>query len=201
MRTFNPGFTCHPPLFVGWNNNDKSASIQLTGGQLVASPASVGDGAVRATVFRATGKYYAEINFTSITGGDSGGGLANASAVLEDIGAASVGAFTQFKSGNVYKDGSVVFSNGNMSGGGILRLAYDADGHLGWLSFAGGNWNGNAAFDPSAGTGGQNTSVFDSGGLFPMAALSQPGEIAVLNAGATSFSFTVPSGFLAWNTG
>lgn len=201
MRTFNPGFTCHPPLFVGWNNNDKSSNIALSAGLLTATAISSGDGAVRATLIRASGKYYCEIALSAITGGDTGAGLANASAVLANLGAVASGGMVQFKGGNLYKNGSVLFNNGAISAGDILRVAYDADGHLGWLAKGAGNWNGNAAFSPDAGTGGQDMTAFDSGGLFPVWLTGANGDVGVLNAGASSFTYSLPTAFSAWNTG
>lgn len=197
----NPGFTCHPPLFVGWNASDKSSIIQLSGGLLTATSNSGGDGAVRATLVRATGKFYAEIACSTIAGGDSGAGFANATAVLANLGTAAAGGFIQFKGGNVYKNGSVLFSNGAIGNGDILRVAYDAGGHLAWIACAGGNFNGNAANNPATGVGGQSTSAFDSGGLFPVWLTGQNGCVGVLNAGGSSFTYTLPAGFSAWNTG
>lgn len=201
MRYFNNGFTAHPPMFVGWNQNDKSDIITLSGGLLTATSNSAGDGAVRSTLARLAGKYYAELNFTTIASGNTGGGLANPLAVLAAIVASASGAMIQYRSGVVYKNGSSAFSNGNMSAGGILRVAYDASNHLAWLAFTGGVWNGNAAYDPAAGTGGQSTSAFDAAGLMPTATFGANGDTCVINAGATSFTYGAPTGFNAWNTG
>lgn len=203
MRYFNPGFTCHPPLTVLWNQLDKTSNINLTGGLLTATCVGSGDGAVRATKAYASGKHYAELNCTTVTGTDTGAGFANTSAVLANIGSSVSGAIMQFKSGNTYKNGSLLYSNGNMSAGGIVRVAYDAGAHLAWIAFAGGNWNANAAYSPDAGTGGQDVSAFDSGGLFPCWACGSNanGDVCILNAGATSFTYSLPAGFSAWNAG
>lgn len=198
MRYFNNGFTAHPPLFVAWNQNDKSSNVNLSGGLLTAANVSTGDGGVRATLYRNTGKWYTELNVSVISGGDSGAGLANAVATFSALIANAAGGMIQFKSGNVYKNGSVVFGNGNMGGGGILRVAYDADAHLAWLAFAAGTWN-NSAGTPDAGTNGQDTSAFDSGGLFPVALLTANGDTNIINPGSSSFTYALPAGFTAWN--
>lgn len=200
MRYFNPGFTCRPPLFVGWNQQDKSANIDLSGGLLTAASNAAGDGAVRSTLLRATGKYYFELNFTTITGGDTGGGLAAGDAVLTSIGSSVLKAYIQFKGGNTYKNGSLLTNNGSMAGGGILRVAYDADAKLAWLAFAGGSWNASGTANPATGVGGQSTSAFDTIGLFPAFCTGASGDTGVLNAGGTSFTYSAPSGFSAWNT-
>lgn len=199
MRYFNPGFTFPPPLVTLWNQLDKSSNIVLSGGLLTAASNASGDGAVRSTVKRNAGKYYAEINFTAITGGNCGAGFANTGAVLANIGSTVAGAFIQFRSGNTYKNGSLLYSNGNMGGGGILRIAWDGTARLGWLAFAGGNWNANAAYSPDAGTGGQDTSSFDTGGLYLCFCTNANGDTAVLNAGASSFTYSLPAGFNNWN--
>lgn len=199
MRYFNPGFTVRPPIRTTWSNTDKSSNIVLTGGLLVATSNGAGDGAVRGTVVRNEGLYYCEINCTVITGGDSGAGLANTSAVLANLGIAAAGAFVQFRSGNVYRNGSPLFGNGGMSGGGILRVAYNQPAHLSWLAFAGGNFNGSPTSDPATATEGVDTSSFDTGGLFPVWLTSNNGDSGTLNAGASSFTYALPAGFSAWN--
>lgn len=200
MIYFRPGFVCRSPLLVAWNQQDKTSNIDLSNGLLTATCNASPDGAVRATIVRAAGKWYAEINGVSIGGGDGGIGFANASAVLANIGGSVANAFIQFRSGNTYANGTLLFNNGGMGAGGIVQLAYDGTAHLGWLRFNGGNWNANASNNPATGVGGVNVSAWDSGGLFPCFAVSVSGDNAILNGGATSFSYAVPSGFSNWNT-
>lgn len=198
MRYFNSGFITRPPLVITWNQADKSANITLSGGLLLATGTSNTDGAVRATIIRGAGKWYCELNMGALSGGDSGGGLANATAVLANIGSTVLGAFIQFKGGNYYSNGSVVSSNGNMSAGGILQVAYDGTAHKAWVKFASGNWNASASNNPATGVGGQDVSAYDTGGMYPCFACAGTGDACTANFGATSFSFSIPAGFTAW---
>lgn len=198
MRYFNPAFVTRPPLVITWNQADKSANIDLTNGLLTATANSGTDGAVRATIIRAAGLWYAELNMGVLSGGDSGGGFANATAVLANIGGSVANAVIQFKGGNVYNNTALQFGNGNMSGGGILQCAYNGTTHRVWLKFASGNWNNNASNDPATGVGGLDVSGFDSGGLYPCFCAGGTADACTANFGATTFSFTIPSGFTAW---
>lgn len=199
MRYFNPAFVTRPPLFVAWNVADVSSSITLSNGLLRATSNASGDGAVRATFLRASGKYYCELNMQVVAGGDTGGGLANANAVLANIGGSVAGAFMQFKGGNVYNNGALVFGNGNMAAGGVLQIAYDADAHLAWFKFASGNWNNNASANPATGAIGVNVSGIDTGGLYPCFCAGANADQCTANFGATTFSGSLPAGFSNWN--
>lgn len=201
MRYFNPAFITRPPLVVTWNQQDKSANIDLTNGLLTATANSGTDGAVRATIVRAAGLWYAELNMGTLGGGDSGGGLANATAILDGTGCIGQDvnlAVMQFKGGNLYNNGALQFGNGNMAGGGILQVAYNGTTHKAWLKFAAGNWNNNASNNPATGVGGLDVSAFDSVGLYPCFCAGGTSDACTANFGATSFSFTLPAGFTAW---
>lgn len=200
MMYLRPGFVCRPPLLVAWNQQDKGTNVTLSGGLLTATCNATQDNAVRANKYRGAGKWYAELNGVSLGAGDTGLGLASAAAVLAGIGGSVANAFVHFYGGNCYANTSLVFNLGGMAAGGIEQLCYDGTAHLAWLRFSGGNWNGNAAYDPAAGTGGINTSAWDTGGLVPVFAVSVSGDSAIINAGGSSFSFTPPTGFSAWNT-
>ena len=199
MRYFNPGFVVHPPLVVTWNNNDKSANITLSGGLLTATSIATGDLGVRGTFARAAGKWYFEVNMTTVTGGDTSGGLATATPTFAQIGANATQAYVQYRGGNIYKNGVVQYGNGSMAGGGILRVAYDANAHLAWLAFASGNWNASGAANPATGVGGNDVSAFDTGGLYPVFTSGANADSCTVNFGGSSFSFTPPAGFTAWN--
>ena len=199
MRYFNPAFVTRPPLFVAFNAQDKSAVLTLSSNLLTATETGSGDGAVRATLARLAGKFYCELNMVTCGGGDTGAGFAAGDVALASIASSVTHAFCQFRSGNVYNNTALQFANGNMSGGGILRAAYDASNHKAWLAFGAGNWNGNPANDPGTGVGGVDVSAYDSAGLFPCFACGLTGEVCTVNFGATTFSFAPPSGFLAWN--
>lgn len=185
---------------VTWNPSDKSTNITLSAGNLTATGTANSDGAVRATHKRSSGKHYFEINMQVLGGAaDTGAGLANTTATLSTLGNTAANVFMQFRNGAVYKDTVNLFNNGSMAGTGILRVAYDADAHLAWVAFASGNWNNSPTANPATGTEGQDVSGFDSGGLFPVFSMAESGDQCTANFGASSFNFTTPSGFSAWN--
>lgn len=200
MRYFNPGLVVHPPLQVTWNPADKDTLITLSGGNLTATTnAAAGDGGVRATFQRTSGKWYFELNFTTITGGDTGGGMANGTTTFASLAGSGVGGIVQFRSGNLYRNGVVQFNNSSMVGGGILKVAYDADAHRSWVAFAANNWNNSGAADPATGVGGLDSSGWDTGGAFPLFVTGANADACTVNLGASSFTYGLPVGFNAWN--
>ncbi len=77
-----------PPISVAttWNPSDKSTNVTLSNGNLtyLKTAAATHDGTCRATISKATGKWYWEVLIVNIAGGnsESAGGIANSSAPL-----------------------------------------------------------------------------------------------------------------------
>lgn len=77
----------------------------------------------------------------------------------------------------------------------FLSVCVDPVAKLVWSAVNNGNWNNDAAANPATGTGGKSFNGM-VGPVAPCVVLVN-GASAVLNAGATAFSRTIPSGFLA----
>lgn len=79
----------------------------------------------------------------------------------------------------------------------VIDMAFDATSHLVWFRVNGGNWNGNASYDPSAGTGGyalpSTATAYHVKANMPYFAASQ----RTINAGSVAFTYPAPSGFSA----
>src|SRR5207244_4135014 len=80
------------------------------------------------------------------------------------------------------------------AGAGVACVAVDLTAHKLWVRKAGGNWNGNAAYDPAAGTGGQ---TIGSGTWYPAGSESDTG-VYTLNVGQQAFVGLKPAGFFIW---
>lgn len=186
-----------PPNGVAWNPVDKTAAINLTNSNLKMVMTASAPAAVRATQVRAAGKWYFEILFPVIAGSDAGGGFAGPGGTLAtmiDIGTG----FIQYRSGNVYFNNAVQFSNGVMSGGGVLKCAYDGTARLAWLKFESGNWNNNATFDPATGVGGKDVSALDGSGFYPLVGSNNSADTAIGRFKAADFTGSALSGYTAW---
>lgn len=109
----------------------------------------------------------------------------------------------------------------NISAGGpafanTMGIAYDVGAGRIWIKnvTTGGNWNGNATYDPGTGvggidvTGGQTSNLITGAATHPIYAAigislsgTFTGSIAMtINLGGTSFVGTIPTGFVAYNS-
>jgi hypothetical protein len=187
-----------------WNPSDKTANVTLSNADKTATANAGGHGGVRGAILKTTGKWYFEQTVGPVAGADTGAGLANASAVLANIGDVAAGAFIQFKSGNVYLNGAGgIFAGGNMGGGGVQMVAYDAGNHRAWMRFelAGGGltaWNGNPSADPATNVGGIDMTSIDTTGLMPCWCCGASADAVTANFGTSAFTHAMPSGFSAW---
>jgi len=69
-----------------------------------------------------------------------------------------------------------------------------------WFQYpATGYWNGNASYDPAAGTGGINLATQTVSGPYYAAVKCYSADAQTMNFGASAFVHTVPSGFMAWD--
>lgn len=185
-----------------WNPSDKGANITLSNGNLtLANSGSVA--AVRSTTNKTTGKIYYEVtwtgsNFNFLT--SSGCGLATSTASL--ISAAPTNTvFPRISDGTVLRSGSTTGmpTLGAIASGDTVSVAIDMGNHMIWFRKNAGNWNGNAANNPATNTGGVDISaIFASAAAFAYGAASSGVTAGTANFGATSFGFSVPSGFSAW---
>ena len=179
-------------MAITWNSSDKSAGVTLSNGNLTAQG---GTGGVRATTGRNSGKWYFEIRFDAVGGGTNTTGLGSSSFSIGTEN--STQAWRLGTSGDVYNgsDGTNYWGSG-FAEGDIVGIAVDLDNHRLW--FAKNNtWVGS----PSAGTGAIFTNLSGrSGSLYPHAYFYDDGvpEKQTARFLASSFNYTAPSGFEAW---
>lgn len=200
MRYFNPGWIIRPPIRTTWNVQDKSASLDLTNGNKTATSNANSNGLVRATISRSAGKWYFELLGALTSSGSAGAlctQLVTADAIVNQD--ANTQATWVSKLGLIINHGVTIIADGNWALS-ILRCAYDGTGHLVWWDATGGTrWNGSGTANPATGVGGLDVSTFDSVGLFPAFSSRVTGDAATINAGATSFTYSIPAGFTKWN--
>jgi hypothetical protein len=83
-------------------------------------------------------------------------------------------------------------------------MAVDLVNQRAWFRVDGGNWNNNASYNPSTNTGGFDISSLFGGGIearvYAAPSATATGTTATLNVGASSFAYTVPSGFSGLST-
>jgi hypothetical protein len=187
-----------------WNPADKSANITLSNGNLSISTTTTVDSGVRSTTSITTGaKVYFEITwFITSSGADTSCGIATSAAVLGSMGSTTLGGLFVYPAGSVYFNGaSQPFAIPAPGSGGIYCLAIDLVNSRAWVRLNNGNWNNSGTANPTTNVGG-----VDISGLFPanaafvaMTTQQVLSPLATVNFGASSFSYTVPSGFAAWN--
>lgn len=172
----------------------------------------------RGTVSRSTGKYVFECTATTNTGTGSDGiiiGVANASAPLDYASGSNVGYPGAAVGGVGFQYGfSASYYNGagGTFGSGAPALvttmvAIDFGNDKAWIwNPTTSKWNNDVIGNqnPATNTGGQSiTALVGSGPLFPMLSFfywPAGNNAATVNFGATSFSNSIPSGFVSWNT-
>ena len=187
-----------------WSTTDKSASLTLTGSNLIATAASSSQ-SVRGKDPKRTGKYYLEYTSTTTQSGSSTFGFASARAplgtvtsVASSIGpSASAGAIVAY---DVF--GATVsfgLGVGAVTTGTLVCAAINLDAGTIWFRVgAAGNWNNNAANTPATGVGGLSLSTIGLGqgiDCYPFVVLGASPNSITANFGATAFTGAVPAGF------
>jgi len=185
-----------------WNPSDKSAAISLSSGNLTATGSSATFAGVRSIASASSGKKYWEIHADTINATSqisTGAGIAASSL---DFPAGYTSGVSWFSGGLIYVNGVSVTDTGiSWAQGDTMCFAVDIDNNLLWIRANGGNWNANAGLDPASGSGGIDISTRGAGALFAMATVGTSGsgnDVFTANFGATSYAFSVPSGFGNW---
>ena len=188
---------------TAFNPSDKSASVTLSGSNLVATGTGA-LGSVRALENQVSGKFYWELTFTTVVNSSTGVGVANAAYPLANsIGAGSgngVGSAGVNQGGTYVVEGSVKSSLGAFSNGSVCCIALDLTNKLIWFrNGAAGNWNASSSNNPATGVGGAPVTGWGGGTLeaYPCVSLAQSGDVITANFGDSTFVGAVPSGFTA----
>lgn len=163
-----------------WNPADKDSGISLSAGDLTAT--STTGGFVRSVFSASAGKHYCELTF----GGGAAGaavGVANASADLTWPGANTSGVMYDCDTGLVLSDATTLATGG--SNPTVLGLLLDADTRKFKLTLDGVDY-------------GTEISIGFSGSIYVAGGVGSGGAASVTaNFGASSFAYTVPSGYEA----
>ena len=178
-----------------WNGSDKTASLVLSGGNLVATAAS-GGGYVRAVDKQITGKFYWEVTATTNALASTSIGISSPTAILGNF-SNTPGVAGVVHAGTIYVDGVTTGSTlGTITSGTVLCFAFDADSRLIWIrAGAAGNWNGSAGANPATGSGGFDSHLGRGIPAYPAFYGSSTSEAVTANFGDTAFTGAVPSGY------
>lgn len=191
------GFVAAPVTATTWNPADKSASITLSGGDLVvAFTAAITDANVRSTTSHASGKWYfsATAGDMTATGDESPAfGIADGTFDLDTVLGVSTNAAAAFPYGGTYYDDTHIAGPPWVEGGDV-GIAVDIDAGLLWVAV-------NGVFDgsPVLGTGGRDVSGVCTGEVFAAVYSFDVSTVAATNFGATAFAHAPPAGFVAWD--
>lgn len=175
------------PAAPVWNPADKSSNITLSNGNRTATLSSVGFCSVRATSSKSSGKWFFEAVYGTTNGvliGLSSSALNVTNQYAGQI-ANSVG---YQQSGDVFIGDSKVASYSTYTTGAAIGVAIDFSAGKVWFGLNG-SWNG----DPATNSGG--ISFSPSAAMFPTFSPANTGISSTLRVPT---SFTVPSGFTAW---
>jgi len=163
-----------------WNPADKDSGISLSAGDLTTT--STTGGFVRSVFAASAGKHYCEFTFGAGTTG-AAVGVANASADLTWPGATPGGVMYDCDAGNVVNDASILATGG--SNPTVLGLLLDADTRKFKLTLDGVDY-------------GTEISIGFAGSIYVAGGGGDGGTTSVTaNFGASSFAYTVPSGYEA----
>lgn len=188
-----------------WDAANKSAGISLfRAATCAASILSVNVWKlVRGTISQSTGKKYLEVIQGNVNNNGQSTGFCNSSATTANYVGSDSNSFGFQSNLGAALGISGTWPTANHMGE-VIQLAIDLDAKLVWArTDRNSNWNNSGTADPASGTGGKAYTT--TGALFPAVSLfgaSGSGtNWAVLNAGAFTFSGTVPTGFSAWDSG
>lgn len=164
-----------------WNSADKSTRIALSGGDLTIAAASAGYSTARSVASVSAGKFYFEIDRTADLWMF---GIANSSALLNNYPGENVNSIGLYRDQVYYGGVGVALTAAGFTG--VVGVLVNADART--IQFTNGTTTSTAYGILFAGD------IFIAGGSGDTGSLS--GGL-VLNAGATAFSFAVPSGYTA----
>lgn len=182
-----------------WNPSDKSASITLSGGNLIATGTAVAGG-VRGTTSQATGqKLYFELVVSGVTpGASSRPGFANAGmSLVATLGSNTGGVGWNPNTGGVVCNGAVIGTAVTLAATDTAGFALDFVNNKIWVRKNGGIWNNSGTADPTSNVGGFTMTGLGTGPWF----------ICWLNNSTNLTAFTMspapaspPSGFSDWDS-
>ncbi len=186
--------------FTTWSTTDKSASLTLSGGNLIAT-AGAGSQGVRGAHPKRTGKYYVEYTSTTVQSSSSTVGFATAATTLTlgQNACAVCQSTSTSHAWDTFSNQAVNGTGASFTTGTVIGCAVDLDNALiWWRQSPAGNWNNLAPNNPATGVGGLDMSATGVGrgiDAYPFASLINLNNSITANFGATAFSGAVPAGF------
>lgn len=191
------------------NPADKAANATLSNGNLTITTNTTPYSAARSTTSKTTGKSYFEVTINAVGGTTAfGWGVADASATLTSIPGfdADGTGYSIFDSSFRWNNSSSPKSLGTLTNSSVVGVALDMTNKNAWIIGPSLVWDGTVGDNPDTNTGGLNGSGFYNGQLNTMLGGSVFAMVSVynnsqgtVNFGATAFTYTVPSGFSAWD--
>lgn len=175
-----------------WNPNDKSSSVSLSNSDLTIDITSTNSyKSAKSIYYSSTSKWYWEVTI-NVDGPDHMlVGVANSSASVENYCGVDTNGWGYYGfNGNLYYNGSPTAYGNQYRAGDIVGVALDMDNGEVYFS-VNGTWQNSS--DPVSRTAPAFTGI--SGDIYAMCSLYLTGQQLTANFGASSFSYTVPSGF------
>ncbi len=192
-----------------WNPVDKSSTMSVGAGNLIATANATAEAQVRSVTAHSVGRFYVELTIGTLTGGSfTGFGLASAShSFTVGLGSGSESrpfSVGYFQSGFVYLNAvSILATNGNtdFSAGDTIGIAADLVNYKLYVKniTTAGDWNNDAGANPATGTNGLDISTLAPAPFFLAVNIETSGDSATLNAGNSAFAGAIPAGgYQAW---
>ena len=160
-------------------------------------------GRARSSASLPSGKSYCEVTVNATGGTGFGVGIANTSETNYVGGTAnSIGTL---QDGNIYTNNSYVTSSKVSEGSpvalatsDVVQIAVDLPNNKIWIAVNGGTWNTYLTGDPAAGTGSMDLSTV-TGTKYLYFEGDISGPAVTVNFGLSAFTYTIPTGFSAWD--
>lgn len=191
----------HPIVVPSYlNPADKYSTIGLSAANMRVTISENAWRSVRSFDTHASGRYYYEVLVEQIFSSFAAAGVANSTAVLSTYIGANVNGVSLVTNGSFFYNGASTPQTPALTNGDTICVAIDIDAKLiwyrkndeAWLPYVDGGET------PSSFEGGLNSRV--SGNVFIGLSVQSVIDQLLLRTAAADFAYTVPTGFLPWNS-
>lgn len=187
---FSPGY------FARFDSS--SPQIALSNGNFTATVVTqVAATGARSNAQQIAGKYYVEYTWTGNHSSQDGCGFLMDNATYADMAAGRNSTWFSGNGGIAFTNGGTFFTVGGPVAGDIIGIALDLDVRKVWFRRNGGQWNGNASYDPETNNGGLPVAAQIP--LAPAVIFNSPaGNAFTMNLGISGWTYSPPLGFGIW---